>query len=73
MFSVAQKRRISQAVQDILRDTEHPELPDTEIQFQLHIDGAENWSWADIKNNGSVVDPGVNAWNESQDTVVSED
>ncbi len=67
MFSVRQKREISEAVQKILRDTEHPELPKSEIKFTLHVCGAEDWSWADIKNNGAVEVPGVNPWNEMQD------
>lgn len=66
MFSVAQKRQISDAVQKILRDTNHPELPCGEIQFSLHVDGAESWSWADIRNNGAVTQPDVNPWNEFQ-------
>lgn len=65
MFSVQQKRDISDAVQKILRATNHAELPATgEISFLLHIDGAESWSWADIRNNGAVGDPGVNPHNE---------
>lgn len=67
MFSVRQKREISKAVQKILRDTNHPELPKGEIQFSLHVDGAESWSWADIRNNGAVTTPGVNMHNELQD------
>jgi hypothetical protein len=66
MFSVKQKRQIADAVQQILRETSHPELPTGEINFHLHVDGAENWSWADIKNNGAVTNPGVNPWNEDQ-------
>jgi hypothetical protein len=66
MFSVQQKRDIADAVQRILRATNHPELPAGEIQFKLHVDGAEAWSWADIQNNGSVPTPGVNPWNEKQ-------
>lgn len=66
MFSVQQKRDISDAVQKILRDTRHPELPVGEISFHLHVAGAEDWSWADIKNNGAVVNPSVNPWNEKQ-------
>lgn len=54
-------------MQKILRDTNHPELPKGEIQFALHVDGAESWSWADIRNNGAVTQPGVNPWNEMQD------
>lgn len=67
MFSVKQKREISDAVQKILRDTNHPELPASEISFSLHVDGKESWSWADIRNNGAISDPQVNPWNEKQD------
>ena len=67
MFSVQQKREIAEKVQRVLREINHPELPDHEIQFHLHVDGAESWSWADIKNNGAVVTPGVNPWNERSD------
>lgn len=67
MFSVRQKREISEAVQKILRSTNHPELPKGEIKFLLHIDGVESWSWADIRNNGAVTKPDINPWNESQD------
>lgn len=66
MFSVQQKRQISEAVQRILRKTNHPELPEGEISFLLHVDGAESWSWADIRNNGAVSNPTVNPWNEAQ-------
>lgn len=67
MFSVRQKREISEKVQEILRETNHPELPKGEIFFNLHVSGFENWSYACIKNNGSVDKPSVNTWNESQD------
>jgi hypothetical protein len=67
MFSVRQKREIADKVQAILRETGHPELPDGEIQFTLHVDGAGPLSWADIRNNGAVVNPGVNPHNEMQD------
>jgi len=67
MFSVRQKREIAEKVQQILRETAHPELPELEIQFYLHVLGAESWSFADIRNNGAVTDPRVNPWNEQQD------
>ena len=67
MFSVRQKREIAEQVQRILRATGHPELPEGEIRFNLHVDGAESWSWADIRNNGAVESPDVNPWNERQD------
>jgi len=64
MFSVQQKRDISNKVQEILRATNHPELPEGEITFSLHVVGAESWSWADIRNNGAVINPGVNPHDE---------
>ncbi len=64
MFSIQQKREIAESVQRILKDTKHPELPEGEINFLLHVDGAESWSWADIRNNGAVAVPEVNPWNE---------
>jgi len=67
MFSVRQKREIAEKVQQILRETNHPELPDGEIQFLLHVNGAATRSWADIMNNQSVPCPGVNPHNEAQD------
>lgn len=32
-----------------------------------HVDGAESWSWADIKNNSAVSVPSVNPHNETLD------
>jgi hypothetical protein len=66
MFSVEQKRQIADAVQQVLRATNHPELPAGEIVFHLHVNGAAAWSWADIRNNGAVPNPDVNPWNEHQ-------
>ena len=67
MFSVRQKREIADAVQKILRATNHPELPSGEIQFRLMVNGAESWSWADIHNSGAITTPGFNPHNEAQD------
>lgn len=69
MFSVRQKREISEKVQQILRETNHPELPSEEIQFLLHVNGKEVWSWADIRNNGAILNPTVNPHNEKQDSI----
>jgi hypothetical protein len=54
MFSTEQKRKIACEVQKALRATGNKELPEGEITFHLHVEGAESWSWADIKNNGAV-------------------
>ena len=67
MFSVKQKREIAEAVQKILRDTNHPELPKGEISFSLHVTGSRFWSWANIRNNGAAENPTVNPHNEAQD------
>ena len=74
MFSVQQKRDIADAVQKILRATHHAELPsEGEVSFALHVDGAESWSWADIRNNGAVGDPGVNPHNELMASIPEEE
>lgn len=74
MFSVREKRLIAEAVQVVLRETNHPELPQSgEISFELHVLGAESWSWALVKNNGAVLDPSINPHNEYQDVGNSQD
>lgn len=72
MFSIRQKREISEKIQQILRATNHPELPPGEIRFSLHVEGEEEWSWADIQNNGAVIDPDVNPWNERHEFISRE-
>ena len=67
MFSVRQKREIAEKVQQILRETNHPELPEGEIQFLLQVTGETALSLAEIKNNGAVTDPDFDPWNEKQD------
>ena len=68
MFSIRQKREISEAVQKILRATNHQELPQKgEISFQLKVDGNTSMSWAVIRNNGAIADPSFNPYNEMQD------
>jgi len=64
MFSLQQKRDISTAVQRVLHETNHPELPEGEITFHLRVEGKESWSWADIHNNSAVVNPTTTEWNE---------
>jgi len=76
MFSLRQKQEIAEKVQIALRETGHPELPKGEINFQLHVDGAESWSFADIRNNGfysATNKPEVNPWNEALDTPTEKD
>ncbi len=69
MFSLNRKRDIAEKIQKILRETNHPELPETEIEFEIRVKGAENCSGACIKNNGAVKNPGLNPWNEIQEKI----
>ena len=54
MFDLKLKKEIAEKVQKILRETQHFELPEDEIQFILHVDGASEWSWTNIRNNNAV-------------------
>ena len=70
MFSTREKREIAEAIQQILRKTDHPELPDHEINFTIHVEGRGDLgypSYADIKNNGQCMYPVANPHNEIQD------
>ena len=73
MFSVRQKREISDNVQKVLRETSHPELGKNEITFLLIVHGKENWSYAEIRNNGSIKTPSINPHNEAMDYSLKED
>ena len=55
MFSPELKKEIAEYVQQLLAETNHPELPKGQIQFLLHVDGAKKWSWANIRNNGTII------------------
>jgi len=61
MFSPQKKREIAMKIQAILQETADDELPAGEISFILHVDGAEGWSWANIRNGSDrdVVVPKV--------------
>lgn len=54
MFTREQKHAIAEAIQQLLRDTHHPGLPSTEIQFHLRVRGVRSWQYANIVNNGDV-------------------
>ncbi len=69
MFSMQQKIKISEEIEKLLLSFNHPEMPKEKPEFKLHIDGKEDWSWADIEPNHHFKDksPGVNPWNEQQE------
>jgi len=52
MFNVEEKRDISDKIQKIIRETNHPGLPDREIRFQILIEGINPGDkWTGIRNN----------------------
>jgi hypothetical protein len=57
MFTPQQKHDIATKIQAILKETVCDELPDGEINFILHVDGDEYWSWANIRNNNAAGAP----------------
>lgn len=70
MFSMAEKRKIADAVEKVILDLKHPEMPGEKPKFHLHIDGKEGWSFADIKPNWIFDDghekAGINPFNERE-------
>lgn len=67
MFSMEQKRKIAAAVEKILLDLDHTEMPTERPIFILHVEGKESWSWANINPNWTFDEnnkPGINPWNE---------
>jgi len=67
MFSVAEKRKIAEAVEKVILELDHPEMPKERPDFFMRILGKESWSWAEIKPNwmfNKANPPSVNPWNE---------
>ena len=64
MFSSAEKQRIAAAIEQVLLDLDHPEMPQERPSFSLHVDGAEPWSWADIGPNWKHSSEQGSGWNE---------
>ena len=66
MFSRKQKEEISQAIETILLNVNHPEMPSEKPDFKLHVKGKES-SWANIEPNwkfGKDNPPSINPHNE---------
>ena len=68
MFSVTEKQKIAKAVEKVLMEMDHPEMPKEKPNFKLHVKGKEPWSWADIQPNWFWEDQGKpenpNEWDE---------
>lgn len=50
MLSPRIKQLVAKEIQELLQSIQDDELPTGEIHFILHVDGAEGWSWANIRN-----------------------
>ena len=66
MFSLKEKQYIAAAIEKLLLDLNHPEMPKLNPSFTLHVDGKEDWSWADIKPNWTFneTQPTINPFNK---------
>ena len=51
MFNAAEKKKIAEAVEKVLLEIDHPEMPNEKPYFELHVHGIEKWSFADIEPN----------------------
>ena len=71
VFSREEKQQIAKAVEDVIREIDHPEMDNENIRFQLHVDGKESWSYADITDNRRAGDgANGNPWNETARAVL---
>ena len=67
MFSKDEKKKISAAIEKVLLEINHPEMPKEKPVFKLHVDGKEGWSFADIEPNWTYTDDNkatTSNWNE---------
>jgi len=67
MFSIKEKRYIAGVIEKVILELKHPEMPEEKPNFLLHINGKEEWSWADIEPNwkfGIDNPPMINPFNE---------
>lgn len=68
MFSVEEKKKIAEAVEKVLLEINHVEMPVKEPLFFLRVEGKESWSFAEIEPNWKYKEnkPSVNQHNEMQ-------
>ena len=55
MFNTEEKQKIARVIEKTLLELKHPEMPTSKPKFELHVNGKENWSWADIIPNWQYV------------------
>lgn len=73
MFSLKEKQMIADAIERLLLQLAHPEMPTEKPKFTLHVEGKESWSWADIQPNWTFEnkEPEINPWNETARKVMT--
>ena len=74
MFSVKEKQYLSSVLEEAILKLNHPEMPKEKINFFIHVDGAESWSFADITPNWAYDAKevkSINLWNEIARDVLS--
>ena len=64
MFSVAEKQKIAQVIENVLKEINHPEINNQKPCFHLAVVGKEPWSFAEIHPNHEPVQAEPNPWNE---------
>ena len=66
MFTLKEKQHLAEVIEKAILDLKHPEMPGERPKFKIHIEGKEDWSWADIEPNWTFENkqPGVNVFNE---------
>lgn len=67
MFSMEEKKWLAAEVEKLVLSLKHPEMPEDKPMFTLRVEGAESWSWAEIKPNWTFGKEGAkveNPWNE---------
>ena len=69
MFSMKQKQKIAKAIEEVLLEFNHPEMPTERPFFKLFVGGKESWSFAEIEPNWTyeTEEPSINPWNELQE------
>lgn len=75
MFSRKEKQKIADAVEKVLLEINHPEMPKEKPKFNLHVEGKESWSWADILPNWTYEnkEPKTTEWNENSRNKIIKD
>lgn len=73
MFSSKEKQMIAEAIEKVLLEINHPEMPTERPNFKLFVEGKESWSWAEILPNWKYesIAPQTTYWNENARCILS--